>query len=212
MCNRIRDPNQLEISEIKLNPLQRPRGDWRPGNMVQVVISTSGQRLLEAIRWGLIPSFSTSEHLDYSTYNARAERIAEAPTYRGAWRKEQRCLFPMEGFYERDKFFRLKDGGLMMAAGLYDDWRSPIGPTIRSGTMITTRPNELVSAVHDRMPVIVAREDWAKWLGEVPASEAEIRTLMRPYPAALMATGVERPRMSPGAISVVSAEVQGSLF
>lgn len=73
-----------------------------------------------------------------------------------------------------------------MIAGLWDEWKNPIGGVLRSYTMLTTRPNELVGRVHDRMPVIIARQDWAKWLGEEAATEEQLHALLRPCPAELM--------------------------
>lgn len=192
MCGRVRDPNVEEVSEIKLKQLRGRfwraalSGDRTPGKLAPVILSENGERIAEEMRWGLIPAWSESDLLDYSTYNARCERISETATYRGAWRKGRRCLIPAEGFYERKHFFFLRETRLMMLAGLWDEWKNPIGGGLRSYTIITTRPNELVGRVHDRMPVIIGRADWAKWLGEEPATEDQLKALLRPYPAELM--------------------------
>jgi putative SOS response-associated peptidase YedK len=74
----------------------------------------------------------------------------------------------------------------MMFAGLWDEWKNPVSGVLRSYTMLTTEPNELVGRVHNCMPVIVAREHWAKWLGEEPAAEDHLRVLLSPYPAEIM--------------------------
>ncbi|MCC5655333.1 SOS response-associated peptidase [Nostoc sp. XA013] len=192
MCGRVRAPNVEEVSEIRLKQLRSQwwrealGGDRTPGKSSPVIISEGGERIAEEMRWGLIPAWSESDLLDYSTYNARSERISETATYRGAWRKGQRCLIPAEGFYERKHFFSLNESGLMMLAGLWDEWKNPIGGMLRSYTIITTEPNELVGMVHNRMPVIIGREHWTKWLGEKPATEEELKALLRPYPATLM--------------------------
>lgn len=192
MCGRVRDPDVEEVSEIKLKQLrgrwwrEALAGDRMPGKSAPVVILENGERIAEEMRWGLIPAWSESDLLDYSTYNARGERVAETATYRGAWHKGRRCLVPAEGFYERKHFFFLREAKLMMLAGLWDEWKNPIGGALRSYTIITTTPNELVGRVHDRMPVIIGRADWAKWLGEEPATEEQLKALLKPYPAELM--------------------------
>ncbi|MFZ5671652.1 MAG: SOS response-associated peptidase [Pseudomonadota bacterium] len=192
MCGRVRDPDVEEVSEIKLKQLrgrwwqEALGGDRTPGKLAPVILLENGERSAEEMRWGLIPAWSESDLLDYSTYNARSERIGEAATYRGAWRKGRRCLIPAEGFYERKYFFFLREAKLMMLAGLWDEWKCPIGGVLRSYTIITTRPNELVGRVHDRMPAIIGRDDWAKWLGEEPATEGHLKALLEPYPGGLM--------------------------
>jgi putative SOS response-associated peptidase YedK len=171
MCGRVRDPNIEEVSEIKLNHFRRRRdrirGDWRPGQKILVVILEGGAWKMEEMRWGLIPAGSESDLLDYSTYNARSERVSETRTYRNAWRQGRRCLIPAEGFYERKHYFTLRESPLMAFAGLWDEWKNPVGRIMRTCTMLTCTPNELVGMVHNRMPVIIARDDgepgWAKY-------------------------------------------------
>jgi putative SOS response-associated peptidase YedK len=216
MCNRVRDPNQLELSELKLNPFksrtwrQNIRGEWRPGSTVTVVISENGERFLDELVWGLIPNWSQSDRLEYSTHNARSETVATTASYRDAWRKGQRCLMPADGFYERGKFFRLREGGLMMMAAIWDEWKSPITGPMRSCSMLTASPNALVAPVHNRMPVIIGPEDWAKWLGEERATELDLRAMCRPYPAELMAT--DSPSTVRVRAPIRETAAQGSLF
>ena len=73
--------------------------------------------------------------------------------------------------------------GPMLLAGLWDQWRTPAGEPIRSCTIITTDANSLLAEIHDRMPVIIAPDDWPKWLGEEPSSGDELKALLRPYAA-----------------------------
>lgn len=102
--------------------------------------------------------------------NARADTVTTKPAFRDAWRRGQRCLVVTNGFYEWRKSDKqpfaigvAAEDGLMVMAGLWDDWTSPAGERIRSCTVITTDANDAVGALHDRMPVIVDEKDWPKW-------------------------------------------------
>ncbi len=129
----------------------------------------------------------------FSTFNARAESITEKPAFRDAWRRGQRCLVMTDGLYEWRKTgvadkqpfaIGMADDSLMTMAGLWDEWRDPLnGEIVRSCTIITTEPNDLISTLHDRMPVILDEADWSKWLGEEPASDAELKGLLISCPA-----------------------------
>jgi putative SOS response-associated peptidase YedK len=111
--------------------------------------------------------------------NAKAEGIESKPAFREAFQR-RRCLVPVDNFYEWKKTatgkqpyaIALADQGLMALAGLWENWRSPAGEWVRSFAIVTTRPNELCAELHDRMPVILARDNWPVWLGEEPANSA----------------------------------------
>jgi putative SOS response-associated peptidase YedK len=77
----------------------------------------------------------------------------------------------------------LADRGIMALAGLWENWRSPTGERIRSFAIITTKPNELCAELHNRMPVVLKPEAWPEWLGEEPADEARLKSLLAPYPS-----------------------------
>jgi putative SOS response-associated peptidase YedK len=201
MCGRVRLHN--DYSEIKIQigfdadaaPPNMPRS-WNVAPtdpmLVCVFDRETRKRTPEKMRWGLIASWAKDMNLGYSTFNARAEGIETKAAFRGAWRFGKRCLVITDGFYEwrrGDKqpfaIARANDKMTVMA-GLWDVWKSPSGETIKSCTIITTDANDLLSPLYDRMPVILAEEDWPKWLGEVEASEAELKALLRPYPAEKM--------------------------
>jgi len=158
------------------------------GKMLVATWTQDGKRVSQIMRWGIIPRWAKDEKVGYSTFNARADSVATKPAFRDAWKRGQRCLVVTNGFYEwrkRDKqpfAIGMADDDLMVMAGLYDEWKSPAGETIRSCTVITTDANDAVGALHDRMPVILAEKDWARWLGEEPASEDELRALLVPCP------------------------------
>jgi putative SOS response-associated peptidase YedK len=159
-----------------------------PTRQVAAVLFEGGRKL-EMLRWGLIPSWAKDPEIGNRMINARSETAPEKPSYRKAFKK-RRCLIPADGFYEWQKmnggkqpyYFRMKDGGPFAFAGLWEAWDRD-GEEIRSCTILTTAPNEIVAEVHDRMPVILSREDHDFWLDpEVDETEA-LRELLVPYPA-----------------------------
>lgn len=127
---------------------------------------------LSYVRWGLIPSWSKEEKTPYSMINARAETITEKPTYKRLI-KSKRCLIIADSFFEwkvvslKKAPYRImmKDEGLFAFAGIWDSWEKE-GVTIKSCSIITTSPNELVANIHDRMPVILKQEQEELWLKE----------------------------------------------
>jgi putative SOS response-associated peptidase YedK len=193
MCGRARLPE--DYSEIKIQlglddfrqPDFRPSWNIPPTAPMLVVRLVDGRRRSEMMRWSLIPSWSKDGHAG-STFNARAETLREKPTFRDAWRKGRRCLVVTSGFYEwrkRDKqafAVGMADDSLMVMAGLWEEWTSPDGELINTCTIITTEANAAMAEVHDRMPVILDKTDWPKWLGEVPATEDELYALLKPAP------------------------------
>lgn len=163
--------------------------------VVRLSVDTDG-RELAMMRWGLIPFWSRDARIAYSTINAKAESIATSPAFRDAF-KHRRCLIPADGFYEWAKIdaktrqphaLGLKSGDLIAFAGLWETWKDKLtGQPLQTFTIITTSPNELVKpadglTLHDRMPVIVRREDYQRWLA--PAQPGQLPVdLLRPYPA-----------------------------
>ncbi len=89
----------------------------------------------------------------------------------------------------------LKGGGLMALAGLWENWRSPAGERVRSFAIVTTEPNELCAALHNRMPVVLAPEARPQWLGEEPVEEAQLKALLAPYPSDGMVCWLVSPRV-----------------
>jgi len=130
-----------------------------------------------------------------SLINARAETVATTPAFRAAYRK-RRCLVPTDGFYEWQKsgsakipqHILMSDGEPFAFAGLWELWWNPSTPDaepLRTCTIITGEPNALVAPIHNRMPVILARENYTAWLS-ADTSEAERASLLSPFPAERM--------------------------
>src|SRR3954451_21977496 len=146
-------------------------------------------REVTALKWGLIPPWVEEPGIGNRLINARAETVAERPAFRSAFR-QRRCLLAADGFYEWKRgdgrtpyYFRLKDGGPFAFAGLWERWEKGEEP-IESCTLITTPANGLVGPVHDRMPVILKPEDYARWLDPEEGRPVALARLLAPPPDA----------------------------
>ena len=151
----------------------------------------NGERTLTLMRWGLVPSWAKDIKIGYSTFNARAEGIDTRPAFRAAWKAGRRCLVIADGYYEwrdTDKqpfAVALGNRGPMTFAGLWDLWRAPDGKPLKSFTIITTHANACCSPLHDRMPVLLAPDRWAAWLGETPQPTPSSKPCSNLIPARL---------------------------
>jgi len=141
--------------------------------------------------WGLIPMWAKDPSIGSRLINARGETLAEKPSFRGGY-KYKRCLIVADGFYEwkafgekKSKspyFIHMKDRKPFAMAGLWDTWEGPDGSSIKTCTIITTQPNELMQLIHDRMPVILHPRDYAKWLNPAPQTPENLQPLIKPFP------------------------------
>lgn len=157
-----------------------------PTNAVHVVRAGQGARRLVSMRWGFLPHWYKTPTDGPLLINARAETLAEKPAFRAACR-ERRCLIPASGFYEWVKdaqgnrlpfYIHPTETDVLAFAGVWQDWEQG-GATQRTCAIVTCAANQSLSAIHHRMPVIVAQQDWAMWLGEAGHGAA---TLMKPAP------------------------------
>jgi len=155
----------------------------------------TGQRTLDALRWGLVPYWAKDIKIGYSLINAKAETVAEKSAFREAF-KSRRCLIAADGFYEWKKLdaktkqpyaIAMGDRSLFGFAGLWERWKDRVsGEVVRSCTIITTEPNEVCAPIHDRMPVIIDPAEYGKWLGEEPVDPVRLLGMLRPFPAEKM--------------------------
>lgn len=163
-----------------------------PATEQLVILEEDGQRTARWHRWGLVPHWAKDQAIGYKTINARGETVAARPAFRAALR-QRRCLVPATGFYEwktqadgkQPYLIRLKSGGLFAFAGLWESWTGPEGE-LRSFTIVTTAPNALMARIHDRMPAIVPRAHYARWLSQSVQTPAQIQPMIASYPAAEM--------------------------
>lgn len=161
-----------------------------PSQDIPVIRQSPSGRTVSLLRWGLIPHWAKEEKIGYRMINARAETVAEKPSFRTAFRR-RRCLVPATGFYEWQAVaggkqpynIRMEDGSLFAFAGLWEQWRSGDSRLVESCTVIVTDANELIRPVHDRMPVILDPANYATWLNPDIHDPELLQRLLEAYPA-----------------------------
>jgi putative SOS response-associated peptidase YedK len=152
----------------------------------------SGARALVPLRWGLVPGWAKDLAAGVKAINARAETVADKPTFRAAF-KGRRCLMPASGYYEwkhegkaKQPYFIHPSHGLFAFAGLWDVWSKGPAP-VESCSIITTEANEATRHLHERMPVILDRAHFAAWLDPLTPPPV-LHELLHPCPADRIAT------------------------
>ncbi len=171
----------------------KPDDNIAPGQQIAAVIRKDNQNSLVSFRWGLIPAWAKDPSIGNRMFNARSETITEKPSFKNAFKK-RRCLIIADGFYEWQKegklskpfCFSLKSGNPFGLAGLHETWVSPGQGPLQTCTIITTVANELISSIHDRMPVIVSNDDATAWLDPEHKNQAVLISMLKPYPADAM--------------------------
>jgi putative SOS response-associated peptidase YedK len=166
-----------------------PRYNIAPTQTTPVIaIGREGGRALVVMRWGLVPSWAKDLKIGAKLINARADTVAQKPSFRAAFAK-RRCLVPADGFYEwqaaeggRKQPYRIHrpDGAPFAFAGLWEQWQGPDGRVL-SFTIVTTEANARLRPIHARMPVILAAPDYEAWLDPAAPREAA-QALLRPLP------------------------------
>lgn len=197
MCGRynlITDAQALvDFFEVHNSLAITPRYNIAPSQEVPVVRSDTVGRELALLRWGLIPHWAKDEKIGYKMINARAETVADKPSFRHSFRR-QRCLIPATGFYEWKQIkgvkqpynIRIGKGALFAFAGLWAFWKSAGGQGVESCAIIVTEANEAISPIHDRMPVILSPADYKRWLDPTITDPERLEPLLRPCPAGWM--------------------------
>jgi putative SOS response-associated peptidase YedK len=174
---------------FKLPKKVLPRYNIAPSQEVLAVVSDDGKMTGKMLKWGLVPYWANDPKIGFKMINARAETVDEKASFKHAFKK-RRCLILADGFYEWKKEgdkkipyrFTLKNEQPFAFAGLWEKWDKHGGP-MYTCTIITTKANELVEAIHDRMPVILPKE-WEKvWLDPAIEDAEYLKSLLRPYPS-----------------------------
>ena len=194
MCGRftLRTPTPVLAARFRLETMPElfPRYNIAPTQISPIIRDT--HREVAQLRWGLIPSWAKDAKIGGRMINARGETVAEKPAFRKAFRR-RRCLVMADGYFEwrkvgrekRPLYIRMHDEQPFAMAGLWDRWfgtkEEKRDPPWESFTIITTDANELTADVHDRMPVILAADDWELWLDTELEDPQALQPLLRPY-------------------------------
>jgi putative SOS response-associated peptidase YedK len=217
-----------------------PRYNIAPTQAV-VIVRQNGVRTLEAVQWGLVPSWAKDSAIASKLLNARAESLAERPAFRNALSR-RRCLIPADGFYEwiqegklrQPYYIRRRDGGIFAFAGLWDEWRGAdttdldgpsgshatsgeAGPPLRSCVIVTVPANPLLTTIHSRMPALLLPDQESAWIDPASTSAADLLPLLRPCPESLLemypvARRVNSPAVDePGCIEPLPPDPQATL-
>lgn len=177
---------QFGVQELLFHVL--PRYNIAPSQPVAVIVHEEG-RHLDGYRWGLVPFWAKDPKIGHRLINARAETLAEKPSFRAAL-AHRRCLIPADGFYEwkregegrRPYHIRMRDGSPFVFAGLYEEWEAPDGSPIRTCTIITVEPNRLLAGIHNRMPAILSADAQAVWMDRSTTDPDRLLAVLTPYP------------------------------
>ena len=173
-----------------------PNYNVAPGQTMPIITEDEQGRHLEFMKWGLVPVWAKDPKMGYKLINARSESIFEKPMWRSVI-KRKRAIVPADGFYEWKKladqsskskvakqpyFIHPKQTDLFGFAGVWETWKDANGQELKTYSIITTEPNKEMCAVHDRMPVILHKEDEASWLSpDHNDDRSTIESLLRPY-------------------------------
>ena len=200
MCGRYRLSRRKQIIEEYFDAADwqddwNPRYNIAPTQPVPVIRQHSKEpiRQILTMRWGLIPHWSNDASSAASTINARSETAATKPAFRDPL-KFRRCLIPSDGFYEWKRngtskqpyCFEVNDGELFAFAGLWDGWKNPEGQWVKTCSILTTSPNAVTSAVHDRMPVILPKDHYYAWLDPGMTDVQVVSEFLKPFDPSLM--------------------------
>lgn len=197
MCGRFaqRTPTKTLVKEFQVNDMPdiEPRYNIAPTQDILSIRQIDDGREAAMLKWGLVPSWAKDVSTGAKLINARSETVTEKPSFREAFKK-RRCIIPADGFYEWQRtggkkqpyFFRMQNEHPFGFAGLWEKWKATDGQVLETCTILTTEANEVLQPVHDRMPVILHREDYELWLDSDVRKMDLVKELLSPYPASEM--------------------------
>lgn len=180
----------IDDPDPEVMAIWRARFNIAPSQSVAAIRATAdGKRRLDMLRWGLLPRWAKDPKAGPAPINARSDTVAEKPMFKGLL-KSRRCIVPADGFFEwktegkkkLPMYFQMRDRRPFGLAGLWEQWKGG-DQVIESVTLMTTDPNDVVGAIHNRMPAILAPEAHAEWLDPASSDLDRLLGLLRPYPA-----------------------------
>ncbi len=193
MCGRFAQklPSSMLVDMYRTRPFMpnaAPNFNVAPTQNVMVIRTDTDkkERELALLKWGLVNSWSKTGRMEFNSINAKWETAATSAAFGSAF-KSRRCIIPADAFYEWKKLgpgpkppkqpyaIGRADGAPLSLAGLWEAWKQPDGEWLKTFTILTIKPNELMADIHTRMPVIFGAEDIPVWLGEVPGDVAALR-------------------------------------
>jgi putative SOS response-associated peptidase YedK len=210
-----REPD-YNVTPRAVVPAVRERSPRRTGDGAEATEAGAITRVLSPLRWGLVPSWAESPSIGDRMINARAETIATTNSYKTAFRK-RRCIIPADAFYEWKKIevasskkpvrqpwvVRRRDGEPLAFAGIWEIWRDEAiedrdapDAWLRTCAIVTTRANDLLASVHQRMPVVLAEDTWDRWLDPSFADVATLSSFLEPAPSEWFDTYEVSPRVN----------------
>ena len=189
---------QFLVEEVKVAVHEASFNVAPTDEVLAVAVGRDGARQLGSFRWGLVPSWAKDTTVGSRMINLRSETVSEKPSFRRTLSR-RRCILPADGFYEwkamgkgRKKqpfFVRARDGSVLAIAGLWEVWK-PQGEEdadwLRTCTVITTEPNDVVRPIHDRMPVILPPAAWDTWLDQSNQDPDDLAKVLVPAPGDLL--------------------------
>ena len=194
MCARFTltsSPNVIaELFDLDLQIDVGPRFNVAPSqNVLTVRLNPEERPEFAHMRWGLIPSWSNNASIGAKLLNARSETIAEKPSFRDAIRK-RRCLIAADGFYEwktKNKqklpyFIHKPDRQPFAFAGIWEKWQADDGAVLETCSILTTKANDRLRFLHERMPVILNKKDYSRWLNPAIENVSDLQPLFAPAP------------------------------
>ncbi|MGI8933918.1 MAG: SOS response-associated peptidase [Phormidesmis sp.] len=210
MCGRFTQTSSGEAIaqtfSLKNTPDPQPKYNIAPSQPVAAIAQPEDTREYRIFQWGLVPAWSKDPSIGNRMINARAETVAEKPSFRAAFNR-RRCLILADGFYEWQRtgkqkqpyYIQLKNQEPFGFAGIWEQWESGDGSYLETCAILTTEPNELMQSIHNRMPVIVHPQDYETWLDPELQAGRHLQAVLRPYEAEAMrlypvSTTVNNPR------------------
>ena len=199
MCGRFTQKgsfkNLAELLGLPIPPTLAPRYNIAPSQRIACVRTSPQSTTRECVdlKWGLVPSWAKDPSIGNKMINARAETVAEKPSFRKAF-KQQRCMVLADGFYEWKRegnakqpyYIRFKDQRPFCFAGLWERWENGTDGPLETCAMLTIGPNAVMEPIHHRMPVILQEHDYETWLDQNIQNPQALSSLLQPYPPAEM--------------------------